>query len=82
MDGQDLPANHPERAWQRGFWSLIVTQFQNAFNDQAYQNLLTFLIIGMGLSEGMRERLVSEVAALFAVPFILFSMTGGWLADR
>jgi hypothetical protein len=21
--------------WQRGFWSLIVTQFQNAFNDNA-----------------------------------------------
>jgi acyl-[acyl-carrier-protein]-phospholipid O-acyltransferase/long-chain-fatty-acid--[acyl-carrier-protein] ligase len=80
--GGDLPANHPAAPWRRGFWSLIVTQFQNAFNDQAYQNLLTFLIIGMGLSEATRERLVSEVAALFAVPFILFSMTGGWLADR
>ncbi len=82
MTRGDLPADHPNRPWQRGFWSLIVTQFQNAFNDQAYQNLLTFLIIGMGLSEAVRERLVSEVAALFAVPFIVFSMTGGWLADR
>ena len=83
MTRGDLPADHPERrAWRRGFWSLIVTQFQNAFNDQAYQNLLTFLILGMGLSEALREKLVSVVAALFAVPFILFSMTGGWLADR
>src|SRR5207302_8407641 len=31
---------------------------------------------------GVRDQLVFYVQALFAVPFILFSMTGGYFADR
>jgi len=77
--------NAPSRTqpgWQRGFWSLIVVQFQGAFSDNALKNLVIFLILGMGLPEGTRNALVPVVGALFAVPFILFSMMGGWLADR
>ena len=33
----------PPPNWRRGFWSLIVTQFQTAFND----NALKFLVIYM-----------------------------------
>ena len=29
-----------------------------------------------------RETFVSAVTFIFSVPFLLFSMTGGWLADR
>ena len=68
--------------WRRGFWSLIATQFQVAFNDNGLKNLIIFLILGMGLSQLQRERLVLEVGVLFSLPFILFSMTGGYLADR
>ncbi|MHB8522656.1 MAG: acyl-[ACP]--phospholipid O-acyltransferase [Limisphaerales bacterium] len=71
-----------ERSWQRGFWSLIVTQFQGAFSDNALKNLVIFLIIGMGLPPEKRDALVPIVGALFALPFILFSMAGGYLADR
>ena len=77
--------NAPSRTqpgWQRGFWSLIVVQCQGAFSDNALKNLVIFLILGMGLPEGTRNALVPVVGALFAVPFILFSMMGGWLADR
>jgi len=66
----------------RGFWSLILTQAQGAFSDNALKNLVIFIIIGLGLSQQERDKLVPLVGALFAVPFVLFSMAGGFLADR
>ena len=41
-----------------------------------------FLIVGMGLSLEKRDRLVPLVGAVFALPFVLFSMAGGFFADR
>ena len=66
----------------RGFWSLIATQFQGAYSDNILRNLLLSMIVGMGLANSERETFVSVVTFLFSVPFILFSMPGGWLADR
>src|SRR5260370_1915168 len=69
--------------WRLGFWSLIATQFQGAFSDNALKWLVSFLLLGMGLEQGKRELLfVLVVPLLFSVPFLLFSMTGGYLADR
>ena len=68
--------------WQKGFWSLIVTQFQGAFSDNALKQLVIFLILGMNLGEKKATALVPAVGALFALPFIFFSMTGGFFADR
>ena len=65
-----------------GFWSLVVTQFQGAFNDNALKFLVIYIIVDMGLPGPRRDWLVLVVGALFALPFILFSMTGGYLADR
>ena len=72
----------PPRDWQRGFWSLIVTQFQTGFNDNALKFLVIYIVIAMNLPQAQRDRLVPIVGALFAIPFILFSMTGGYFADR
>jgi acyl-[acyl-carrier-protein]-phospholipid O-acyltransferase/long-chain-fatty-acid--[acyl-carrier-protein] ligase len=69
-------------SWRRGFWSLVVTQFQGAFNENGLKNLVVFLILGMAIEKADRDQLVLIVGALFSVPFILFSMTGGFLADR
>ena len=66
----------------RGFWSLIATQFQGAFSDNVLRNLLLSMIVGMSLARVQRESFVSVVTAIFSVPFLLFSMLGGWLADR
>jgi len=65
-----------------GFWSLVVTQFQGAFNDNALKFLVIYIIVDMGLSAATRNWLLPLVGALFALPFILFSMFGGFLADR
>jgi acyl-[acyl-carrier-protein]-phospholipid O-acyltransferase/long-chain-fatty-acid--[acyl-carrier-protein] ligase len=72
----------PPRPWRLGFWSLIVTQFQGAFNDNALKFLVIFLIIGTNLSPDEEELKVLLIGSLFALPFILFSMTGGYFADR
>src|SRR5216683_5218004 len=67
----------------RGFWALIVTQFQGAFSDNALKWLVSYLVIGAGLSTAQRDFLfVLVVPLLFAVPFLLFSIPGGYLADR
>src|SRR5579863_3368009 len=74
------PAAKPH--WQFGFWSLIVTQFQNAFNDNAIKYLVIYLIIAMNFAKERRDFLGTVVSALFALPFIFFSLTGGYFADR
>ena len=76
-------ARHQDPArWAVGFWSLIVTQYQGAFNDNALKFLVIYLVVDLGLPPQQRDWLVLVVGALFALPFILFSMTGGFLADR
>src|SRR2546426_7317784 len=79
-----LPENQErtDARWRRSFWSLIVTQFQGAYSDNAYKYLVIFLISALGLSKSDRDQFVFIVGALFAVPFILFSMAGGYLAAR
>ena len=69
-------------AWRRGFWCLMVTQFQGAFSDQVLKQLVVFLVLAMNLQKERVEELVSLSGMLFALPFILFTMLGGWLADR
>src|SRR5437762_11393352 len=66
----------------RGFWSLIVTQFGGAFNDNALKTLVTFFGLNLAISERLHQSLVPLTAALFSFPFVLFSMWGGFLADR
>ncbi len=71
--------------WQRGFWSLMGTQFQNAFSDNALKQLIILVLLASAAAsagEAEQDRLVSMVTAVFSAPFILFAMLGGWLADR
>lgn len=68
--------------WRRGFWCLMATQFQNAFSDNALKNLVILLVMARPMSEEDRHGQVALIGALFAAPFILFSMLGGWMADR
>jgi acyl-[acyl-carrier-protein]-phospholipid O-acyltransferase/long-chain-fatty-acid--[acyl-carrier-protein] ligase len=78
---QSLPVETPAK-WKHGFWSLIATQFQGALNENGLKQLVVFIILGMGLHEAERDRLVLVIGALFSIPYILFSMTGGYLADH
>ena len=77
-----LGAPEPPSHWRLGFWSLIVTQFQGAFNDNGLKFLVIYLIVEHNFPSTVRGRFILLVGALFAIPFILFSLAGGYLADR
>ena len=56
----ERPVKPAVQTWQHGFWSLVVTQFQGAFNDNDYKNLVVFLILGTGLAKADRDRLLLQ----------------------
>lgn len=60
----------------------MATQFQNAFSDNALKNLVIFLVMARQEPGHEQKAIVALAGAMFAAPFILFSMLGGWLADR
>ena len=67
----------------RGFWALIVTQFQGAFSDNVLKNLVIFVaLFGTSMTRLQKNSYGEWIGALFSLPFILFSMAGGYLADR
>ena len=75
-------AETTENPWKRSYWSLIVTQFQGDFSDNALKYLVIYLIVSSGIPANQRDLLIPLTGALFALPFIFFSMAGGFLADR
>jgi acyl-[acyl-carrier-protein]-phospholipid O-acyltransferase/long-chain-fatty-acid--[acyl-carrier-protein] ligase len=76
------PESGPPPNWQRGFWSLIVTQFQSGFNDNGLKFLVIYLAVAMNLPQDQQDSLASLIGVLFALPFIFFSLAGGYLADK
>jgi len=82
MPDGNLATSASKPNWRRGFWSLIATQFQGAFNDNGLKFFVIFLILGTNPTDSQKDFLVFVVGNLFALPFLLFSMAGGFLADR
>jgi len=67
----------------KGFWALIAVQFQGAFSDNALKWLVSFMVLEAAYSRESRDLwFVLVVPLLFAVPFLLFSIPGGYVADR
>ncbi len=77
-NSQPLRLTNPKK----GFWALIGTQFQGAFSDNAYKFIVTYTAFKLASSEAAGNQNISIVTALFILPFLLFSMSGGFLADR
>ncbi len=75
-------SHEPPANWRLGFWSLIVTQFQGSFNDNCLKFLVIWIIVDRGYSDSVRNEFILLVGGLFALPFIFFSLTGGYFADR
>jgi acyl-[acyl-carrier-protein]-phospholipid O-acyltransferase/long-chain-fatty-acid--[acyl-carrier-protein] ligase len=71
-----------EASWRRGFWSLIATQLQGAFNENALKFFVIFLALSKNPTDDQKDFWVLLIGFLFAAPFVLFSMAGGFLADR
>ena len=65
----------------QSFFSLVVTQFLGAFNDNVFRQLI--LLMAVDLSIEADEKFYQPLAgALFALPFVLLSGFAGSLADR
>lgn len=67
---------------QFGFQALLITQFLEAFNDNALKVVVTFVAIDYFTHQGMGTFFVSLAGLVFVLPFILFSTYAGYLADR
>ncbi|MCC6486107.1 MAG: hypothetical protein IT364_01285, partial [Candidatus Hydrogenedentes bacterium] len=69
----------------RGFWSLVVTQFQGAFNDNMYRYMLVFTLAGALTAnevEAGRGHITAISSVVMSLPFILLPGLFGSLADR
>lgn len=68
---------------KRTFLPLFLTQFFGAFNDNAFKlSMLTLISYHLSLSQTSSEHYQAWAAALFILPFFLFSATAGQLADK
>ena len=69
---------------ERRFLPFFLTQFLGAFNDNVYKNALVLAVTfhAASLSTMPSATLVNVCAALFILPFFLFSATAGQLADK
>ncbi len=67
---------------QLGFKALLVTQFLEAFNDNALKFVVTFVAIDYFTKSNLGNLFVSLAGAVFILPFLLFSTYAGYLADR
>jgi MFS family permease len=62
---------------------LVAVQFQNAFSDNALKWLVSFLVLETAATKQQRDLwFILVVPLLFAVPFLLFSVPGGYFADK
>jgi acyl-[acyl-carrier-protein]-phospholipid O-acyltransferase/long-chain-fatty-acid--[acyl-carrier-protein] ligase len=66
----------------RGFGWMLVTQFLGALNDNLYRFMVVFYINAHTANQGEFNLYNSLVAALFVIPYLLFSGYAGQLADN
>lgn len=75
MENREPEGEPSKRQWV-GYWSMIVQQTQNAFNDKAAQ----FILIPLGGAVGYSVE--SAAGLMIAIPFVLFAPLAGWFSDR
>ena len=70
----------PEILKSKRFVPLLFTQFLGAVNDNLFKNmLLTFVVVHFAEKSDV---LSNVIAALFIIPFFLFSAMAGEVADK
>jgi acyl-[acyl-carrier-protein]-phospholipid O-acyltransferase / long-chain-fatty-acid--[acyl-carrier-protein] ligase len=81
MGEMETKDSSQDNGWRKGFWSLFVVQFQGAFSDNVFKFLVVFLV-SASVADEVRDRFIPLILALFSLPFLIFSMAAGYLADR
>ncbi|MFL6581228.1 MAG: MFS transporter [Burkholderiales bacterium] len=69
---------------ERRFGPFFLTQFFGAFNDNVYKNALVILVAyhATAYSSADPNLLTNLAAAIFILPFVLFSASAGQIADK
>lgn len=82
--GKKKIASQFELLTQKRFLPFFITQFFGAFNDNVFKNALIILIAFQGSKfiESDADLLINIAAALFILPFFLFSATAGQWIDK
>lgn len=76
-------AHVPRGMWNRGFLSLLATQFFEAASDNVIKGVISFAVaVGGPWETAFGEGGNGVVGIAFTVPFILLSAFGGRIADR
>ena len=71
------------KLFQRGFLSLLFTQFFGVVNDNLLKQVLTFSVAAAGIWKGtLGDGGQGIVAMCLVLPFLLFSAVAGQLADK
>jgi 1-acyl-sn-glycerol-3-phosphate acyltransferase len=78
------PTGQFELLTQKRFLPFFVTQFFGAFNDNIFKNALIILLAFQGSSfvKTDADLLINIAAAVFILPFFLFSATAGQWIDK
>ena len=79
----DLSLSQPTLYHDRSFWSMAVTQFLGAFNDNLYKQLVLLLSIAAGgaaAAQATDEQWLPML--IFAAPFLAFTGYAGYLSDK
>ena len=68
---------------ERRFSGLFYTQFLGAFNDNVFKAALSLIFVYSGLiAADATDTFVNLAAGLFILPYFLFSVTAGQIADK
>lgn len=70
--------------FDRRLGPLFITQFLGAFNDNLFKNALVVLLLySAALQSDLDPKILVTIATgIFILPYVLFSATGGQLADK
>ena len=82
----ESPVFEPTRRQWTGYWSMIVQQTQNAFNDKMAQFIIIPLAgavaFRMPLPGGAELGVESAAGLMITLPFVLLAPIAGWFSDR
>ncbi len=77
------PISAPPLIRNRSYWSLLVTQFLGAFNDNLFKQVMLLICADHAARSATGGTHYQPLAQFtFALPFVLFSGLAGFLADR
>ncbi|MGL4463336.1 MAG: MFS transporter [Planctomycetia bacterium] len=82
LDDADDANGRPTLWSNRSFLAMTGVQFLGAFNDNVFKQLVLLLCVDVAAKAGGADHYQSIAQIVFSLPFILFSGTAGFLADR